>query len=272
METVRLATTAMGCRWEFALAGSDPVALRAAGEEAIEEVASAHARLSAFAGDSVVTRINAGAGVHFERVDAEVLELLSACESVRVATDGAFDVCVGRVMEARGYTRSPAGSSTTLEATVGRLVIDASASTVGLAEAGSAVDLGGVGKGFGLDLAVACLREFGVASAFVHAGTSSMAAIGRRHDGARWRVGLPGGGEVELEDSAMSVSGTEVQGGHVLDPRTGEPALERGAVAVRGPSAALCDAWSTACLVDSVNAGRLPGGYVCLEEAKAWTV
>lgn len=272
METVRLATLSMGCRWEFVLAGGDPVGLRAAGEEAIEAVESAHARLSAFAADSVVSRINAGAGKWAERVDAEVLGLVAVCESVRTASGGAFDVCVGRVMEAAGYRRSAPGSASASageSASVGRIEIDRGASTVGVVDAHGSIDLGGVGKGFGLDLAVEALREAGVDSAFVHAGTSSVAAVGRRPDGGAWKVALPWGGEVELVDAALSVSGTEVQGAHVVDPRTGEPAADRGAVAVTGPSATLCDAWSTACFVDETCIEAVPAGYVCLRGSRA---
>ncbi|MEM7755349.1 MAG: FAD:protein FMN transferase [Planctomycetota bacterium] len=263
METVCLATHAMGCRWEFVLAGADLAHLRAAGEEAIESVESAHERLSAFAADSVVSRINASAGKWAERVDAELLGLVLVCESVRTASVGAFDVCVGRVMEAAGYRRS--GTELGAEsARVGRIEVDRAASTIGLVDARSSIDLGGVGKGFGLDLAVESLREAGVGSAFVHAGTSSVAAVGHRPDGSAWRVALPWGGEVELVDTALSVSGTEVQGAHVVDPRTGEPAADRGPIALMGASAALCDAWSTACFVDESCVEKIPAGYVCL--------
>ncbi len=269
METVRLAVFAMGCRFELLLAGGSPASLRAAGEVAIEEIEEAHRRLSAFDAHSVVSRINAGAGRHAERVDREVLGLLDLCEEVRVASGGAFDITVGRVMETRGYRRSPEGSAAVCEARVGGLVIDRESSLVGLTDEAASIDLGGVGKGFGLDLAVRVLREAGVRSAFLHAGTSSVVSIGRRPDGEAWKVTLPsvpGGTPIDLVDSALSVSGTEVQGSHVMDPRTGEPARDARPVAVLGPSAAACDAWTTASFV---LRGRPPGlgsAYRCMIE------
>ncbi len=271
METVRLAVFAMGCRFELLLAGGSPPSLRAAGEAAIEEIEEAHRRLSAFDPHSVISRINAGAGRHAERVDREVLELLTLCEEIRLQSRGAFDITVGRVMESQGYRRS-AGGAAVCDARVGGLMIDREASLVGLSDAGAAIDLGGVGKGFGLDLAIRVLRESGVASAFIHAGTSSVAAIGRRPDGEAWRVTLPsgdgGGTTIDLADGALSVSGTGVQGNHVMDPRDGAPARNAHPVAVIGPVAAACDAWTTASFVLGARPPALPGAYRCMIETE----
>ncbi|MEM1184272.1 MAG: FAD:protein FMN transferase [Planctomycetota bacterium] len=279
MRTTRLATHAMGCRFELLLGGDDAPSLRAAGEEAIEEIEAAHRRLTAFESDSVVSRINAGAGVSAQRVDDELLELFCTCEQVRIASDGAFDVTVGRVMEMHGYKRSSGTDSTPSEAArTGPLVIDGSSGTVGLSDPNSSVDLGGVGKGFALDIAAQTLRESAVGSAFVHAGTSSVTSIGRRPDGALWRVSLPhdregGAVSIELGGVSLSVSGTEEQGGHVVDPREGVPSENRRAVAVIGPSAAACDAWSTACFVLGGRAPGMPDEYLCwVQTEESWAV
>ena len=86
-----------------------------------------------------------------------------------------------------------------------------------------------------------------------------------------WPVGV--GGEwgkiagfdsILLSGSAVSGSGTEVKGQHILDPRTGWPAEAHLAAWAIAPSAALSDALSTGFMVmstDEVKAccAKLPG-------------
>lgn len=247
MRAVRLATGAMGCRFELVVVGDDAGYLRAAGENALAEIEDAHQRLSRFAPDSIVSRLNRGAGGAPVRVDGEVLGLLSLCGQVRMASGGAYDVT------ATGPERSV-------------IEIDAERSSARIVEPGGMIDLGGVGKGYAIDLAIAELVDAGVGSAFVHAGGSSVAAFGRDERGEPWRVRL---GESDdtlvLDGLALSVSGTEHQGEHIVDPRSGVPAPESaGQFAITGPSAAACDAWSTAAFVLGSAPGTLPVGYRCM--------
>ena len=52
--------------------------------------------------------------------------------------------------------------------------------------------------------------------------------------------------EVKLKDKAISGSGTEVKGSHILNPKTGKPAQRHLAAWAIHPSAAVSDALSTA--------------------------
>jgi thiamine biosynthesis lipoprotein len=105
------------------------------------------------------------------------------------------------------------------------------------------------------------LREAGVASAFLHGGTSSVVAIGAPPGEAGWRVAIrdPRGGPavatVALCDEALGVSAPHGRiaacgAGHVLDPRSGQPVARGSLAAVVHDTATLADAWSTALLVD----------------------
>jgi thiamine biosynthesis lipoprotein len=114
--------------------------------------------------------------------------------------------------------------------------LDAAARTIAFSRPRMGLDLGGFVKGYAVDLAVAALREGGVAGAFVSAGESSVA--GFSDDASPWRVGVrhPSDGDellgvITLAGRALSTSGTgergfEVAGrrvSHLVDPRTGEP-------------------------------------------------
>ena len=141
-----------------------------------------------------------------------------------------------------------------------KIQIDREGGRVRFAHPQMQLDLGGVAKGFALDRAAETLRDGGVESALLHGGTSSAIAIGSPANEAGWRVRIgarPGGPVVVLRDTALGVSAPhgrmiEHEGhrlGHVIDPRTGEPAHGAASAFVVGPSGAMCDALSTALLV-----------------------
>ena len=129
------------------------------------------------------------------------------------------------------------------------------------------LDLGAIGKGYAVERAAELLRELGVTSALLHGGTSTVQAIGKPPGEEFWKVAiespaLPAGNAppllatVPLKDEAMSVSGVQVNSfvaggrtfGHIIDPRTAEPALGAVLAAVVLPSATETDALSTALL------------------------
>ncbi|MCX6565881.1 MAG: FAD:protein FMN transferase [Candidatus Aminicenantes bacterium] len=148
------------------------------------------------------------------------------------------------------------------------------------------LDLGGVGKGYALDQAAKILLEWGVSDALLHGGMSSALAAGsplaksgtdpesKLPARPGWPVGVGAGWpgaptRVVLSGRALSGSGTEVKGGHILDPRTGRPARGNLAAWASAPTAALSDALSTAFFVmtpDAVEAfvGRHPDIWACL--------
>jgi thiamine biosynthesis lipoprotein len=143
--------------------------------------------------------------------------------------------------------------------------LNAEDSTVRFEREGVMLDLGAIGKGYAIERAAEVLREAGVKSALLHGGTSTIYAIGHPPDAEFWLVAVERPGEeasstplakIPLEDEALSVSAVwgrsfESEGkayGHVLDPRTGQPAANASLAAVVLPSATETDALSTALL------------------------
>jgi thiamine biosynthesis lipoprotein len=260
----------MGTRFECVLAGfscaTDESHAMAAAEEVERIVREWHALLSAFDPASVVSRINAQAGRGAVRVPGELLALLERAVGYTRQTHGVFDVTLGSLMALHGFRGDDRGG---WARGVGALRLEPGSGSVGLAEAGVCLDLGGIAKGFVLDLCAAELRDLGVESALVHGGTSSAIAVGARPDGEPWKVGLApdreDGPVVELVDAAMSVSeprGRVVEGrGHIVDPRSGESAGGVELACVFGPSAEVCEVWSTALAVDESILGDLPEAY-----------
>ena len=76
MKTVSLARNAMATRFEMVLHGEDELGLRAAGEEAFDEITALAAQLNFFGPDSEVSRINAGAALGPVPVEPGLFRLL----------------------------------------------------------------------------------------------------------------------------------------------------------------------------------------------------
>ncbi len=137
------------------------------------------------------------------------------------------------------------------------------------------LDFGAIAKGYAIDRAIEVLKHRGIKNAIINAG-GDIRLIGRHRD-RPWRIGIRhprDKGEVvaslELEgDVAVVTSGDYerfymhdgVRYHHILDPKTGRPALKvQSATVVANGSAMLADAWSTALFVAGQpgNIGGMP--------------
>jgi thiamine biosynthesis lipoprotein len=274
---VRLATHAMGTRFELVLEGRDEPHARAVGEACVREIELWHTRLNAFSADSDVARINTGGP---KRVDGELLDLLECCESIRVASDGLFDITCGGAMAREGFRGAgpaPAPDPPATRDASPPLLLDRAGMTVSLAP-GRLLDLGGVAKGFALDRAGEVLREHGVEAALIHGGTSGVLAIGAPPGRDAWTVRVTGGQsgsgeglELSLRNECLAVTAPRGrksetgEKGHIIDPRTGRAVAIAGpgadTAAVTGRSALTCDAWAKPVLLLGARPAGLEQGY-----------
>ena len=279
MHRVTLARNAMATRFEVVLAGENPVRLRAAGEEALDEIERIEALLSLYRPASEIAQINARAAKEAVRVSPEVFQLLSACKELCALTEGAFDVTVAPLVRCWGFMEG--GGARPSEEEIARaresvgiqhLELDADRSTARFARPGMMLDLGSIGKGYAIDAAAEILQENGVAQALLHGGTSTIRAMGGDLGSGPWKVAieLPAnepGGEAELlsvanlENESLSVSAVwgkhfEIDGeiyGHIIDPRTGWPARAALLGASIVASSGVSDALSTGVLLGEEN-------------------
>lgn len=273
----------MATRFEVVLFGSRPEALRAAGEEALDEVESVEAWMSPYRTDSSLALLHREAHRYPGEpipVDPRLFAFLSAAIDLAQETEGAFDPTVGPLLRrcGLGVSASVMPVESPGFAPIGwqHVALDPVRRTVRFLRPGIEFHPGAVGKGWALDRAAEVLREAGVASALLHGGTSSVVALGHPPDAENWRVALPqppvgwrchwpdgAAPEVALMDETLSVSaawGRSMRTGddavpHIFDPRTDRPAKAMAVAAVALPSATASDAWSTALFVDG-HAGR----------------
>lgn len=292
-----LARRLMGTRFELALPGdsgpAEAARLRAAGEEALDEIERLDRQLSRFRADSEIAALNDRAGQEMMRIDPRLFRLLERLRGLWEETGGAFDPTVGPLMRAWGFDRASgawpeARAAETARALTGMEALELSADdcSARLARNGMELDLGGAGKGYALDEAMGLLEDLGVEHALLHGGTSSVVARGESGDGP-WRVAVadPRHPQEALavatlsDDARLGVSAVHGKAfigpdgrlcGHVLDPRSGRPVSGARLAAVLLPSATDADAWSTALLVlgrsGLESLARRPGAAALLLE------
>lgn len=270
-----LARNAMATRFELVLYGEQERSLKAAGEEALNEIERIEARISPFKPDSEISIINQNAYSHPIRASIEVYQLLKTANQVWQDSNGAFDITIGQLMRLWGF-RDDSDYHPELEdierirqnCGMNFLQLDDFNHTVKFLKNAVKIDLGAIGKGYAINQAIEILREEGIKSALLHGGTSTVAAIGRPPELNEWNIaveippdvltGFKGAvATANLNESSLSISGIWGRAkklgdkilGHIIDPRTGRPSDRIIMAVVVCKSAIFSDALSTALLV-----------------------
>lgn len=264
----------MATRFEIVLHGDNPVALRAAGEEALDEIERIEAQLSLYRNTSEIAHVNARAAHEAVQVSPAVFRLLEDARRLSEETGGAFDITIAPLVRCWGFmggTGALPSQDAIAEARskTGMHLVELNANnfTIRFVREGVMLDLGAIGKGYAIERATTILREDGVTSAILHGGTSTVCTIGCPPDADAWKIAIERPVEnpvtppatlavVPLKDESLSVSAVwgrsfrsgDKTFGHVINPRTGEPTNAALLSAVVLPSATETDALSTALL------------------------
>jgi FAD:protein FMN transferase len=272
--------TAMASPCQVLLCAPGEAAARALAQPAIDEVLRIERVYSRYRSDSVVGRINAGAGSgEWVALDAEAAGLFDYAAQLYALSGGLFDITSGVLrrawdfrqpripsdaelapllalvgwprVERRAAGEAPAGAA----GDAGR----AQAAAVRLPAAGMEIDFGGFGKEYAADRAAGILLARGVRHGYVNLG-GDIRVLGPQADGTPWRIGIqdPRDSErtiasIDIAEGALATSGDyeryfELDGRrycHILDPRTGMPVTYWRSVSVLAPLAIAAGSAST---------------------------
>ncbi|MFI5797652.1 FAD:protein FMN transferase [Streptomyces sp. NPDC051677] len=184
----------------------DTVVPDEAGDAVFAWLREVDARFSPFKAESEVSRYGRGE-LSADELSADLVEVLEICERYRVATGGAFDV------------RLP----------------------------GRGLDPCAVVKGWSVQRAAALLTGAGLSRFCLNAGGDVVVS------GGPWRVGVrhPEIADklcavLDLSDAAVATSARYERGDHILDGRTGRPAVGLDSLTVVAPTLTEADSVATA--------------------------
>ena len=230
---------------------------------------------------SELSRLNRKAARRPTRVSKEMWKLLKASRRVSELSGGAFDITyasAGKLYDYRERER-PANAelANAVDAINYRHVVLMRGRRVRYSHPGVSIDLGGIAKGYAVDLGIEILQKHGVTEALVAAGGDSRIIGDRR--GRPWTVGVQDPRDkskmialLPLADTAVSTSGDYeryfeddgVRYHHIINPDSGDSARELRSVTILGPEGLFTDALSTAVFVLGLEPGlklidTLPG-------------
>jgi thiamine biosynthesis lipoprotein len=257
---------------------------QAAVSAGFQEIRRLEELLSTWIPTSEISRINEAAGRRPVLVSPETMAVLKRSLEIAELTDGGFNIAIGPAVDAWSVTeRMRVPSDAELDALrplvdLSQVKLDEKAGTVFLAKPGMRIDVGGIGKGFAADLAVAVMQSAG-ATAGVVALAGDIKTFGRLPDGTKFPFGIQHPrregavlARVELQDEAISTAGDYerfferdgVRYHHILDPRTLKPARDCQSVTVIARDGTMADGLDTGIFVLGSERGmalieRLPG-------------
>lgn len=250
---------------------------RAAVDVAYARLDQVNHLMSDYVSDSEVGRINVLAARQTLVVSPETFEVLRRAREFAKASGGAFDVTYRPLKEvwkqaAKDNVLPPQSLLDETRRRIGydKLLLDPATRAVTPTIDGIQIDLGGIAKGYALDLAAQAALDAGATAVLVNVG-GDVLAVGAQASGQPWRIGIkhpfgPGlAGRIALfGHRAVATSGTQQRftdvGGkhysHIIDPRTGRPAEQAPSVTVVAPDGITADAWATVFSVLTVEEGR----------------
>ena len=220
---------------------SETECLRAVAEEMFDETRWLETLLSRFVEDSDVSQINRLSYGESIVVSSETFHCLELAEEVTRLTNGYFDVAY----------LSPSASGSERPFTLLYKPHRVRSEVKSLH-----IDLGGIGKGFALEHVSPIPLRYGYSRVLLGADSSTILALDPPDNKPGWEVHVEINGKeqsVELNNMAVSCSGTSVRGEHIFDIKRRSWILLSTRCCLLAPSATLADAFSTAGLID-VNA------------------
>lgn len=270
--------SAMGTEFSVVLVAENKQRASEIADIAFAEVDSIEQLLSNYRESSELSRINRQAAHRPITVDPETFRFLEESQHWSEVSDGAFDITVGPLMRAWGFFEHhghipSAEVLRRAKSDVGwqKVKLNAVDRTVRFTHEDVELDPGGIGKGFAVDAVVRLLREQGVRSALISAGSSTIYAIGAPTGERGWKVVVrsplvnkPVLSTIYLRDMSLSSTNCSeknfiVHGVvycHIMDPRSGWPVRGRVHVTVLHPSATASDALSNVLFVERPDVAK----------------
>jgi thiamine biosynthesis lipoprotein len=231
---------------------------------------------------SEISRLNQLKGLKKQKISAEMMSFLERTSQIVQLTEGRFDPTVRPLYQLwktnmdKGYTPTSNEIEALLPA-IGWKHIHYSEGFFWKDHDATSLDLGGIAKGYCVDLIAERLRSAGYENFYIEWGGEIFAG-GKHPDDRPWRIYISKNGNpdveealaiVDLNDAAIATSGNYYQNWvvkteaktikytHIINPKTGYP-LESDhrsitSASVEAPNCMLADALATALMMPSEN-------------------
>lgn len=260
----RFSHQAMATTFEIIIQHDNARYAEQAAGQAFDELDRLEGELSRFIENSDISRINNLPAGQPLLIGLPTFECLKLSAQLYAETNGAFDVTIGSLLRCwlnKDKTlRNPSEQELNLaqqRTGMNLIKLNEAHYTVELLASPVQVDLGGIGKGYALDVMAELLRDWSIETAVLHGGFSTVLAMDAPAGTKGWPLTLSNPLDrsqtlayVHLQRSAVSGSGVQ-KGQHIIDPRTARPAEGKRAAWSCARDGATADILSTAFVVMS---------------------
>ena len=266
----------LGSPFEMTVVAKDTVEANVYINMAVGEVRRIENEISDWIPTTPISEVSRNAGIKPVKVPLEVFELVERAIKVSEITSGAFDISyasMDRIWKFDGSMKempTPEAIKKSVEK-IGykNIILDKNEHTIFLKMEGMKLGLGGIGQGYIADKIYALLLSKGCNSGLVNV-SGDIFAWGKQPDGNPWTVGIVNPmnknkifATFPLENSAVETSGSYEKFvifdgkrySHIIDPRTGYPAMGVVSVSVFAKQTEIADALATGIFVLGVEVG-----------------
>lgn len=257
-DVLSFAGETMGTRWSLH-AVSAPSDAGVGVQAALDLVV---AQMSQWEPESDLSRFNRASAGEWYVVPPEFGHVVAAALEIAEASGGAFDPSLGELTERWGFGSAGPVDAPPDESSFARRAVEIDSEGLRIRRGGGArLDLSGIAKGYGADLAAEWLLGQGVRHFLIEVG-GELRGEGLRPDGQPWWVDVempPTSSippwRIALHDLSVATSGNYRRGfasggryySHSFDPRTGRPIVNGvSSVTVLHRSCMMADGWATA--------------------------
>jgi thiamine biosynthesis lipoprotein len=245
-------------------------------EQVFREFDRLESLLSVWKDGSDVVRMNTNAGVAPVPVSQDTIAVLREAAEASELTRGKFDITFGALTDIWRFDHDQDNvvpDRQQIETRLPRIdyravQVNGTARTAFITRPNMKVHLGGIGKGYAIDRAIALLRDRGLRDFMIQSGGDLYVA--GTNGGAPWMLGIadPRGDHqpfatLQISDGTFSTSGDYersfmkdgVRYHHLLDPDLGEPARGCRSVTIVTSRAVRADVLSTGVFIMGPDAG-----------------
>ena len=234
-----------------------------------------NASMSTYREESELSRLNQQPVGAWMAISAELMQVLQASQDISAASDGAFDVTVGSLVNLWSFGPEARPLKTPEDTELKQRMTEIGWQSLELDAEGQRarrtrnnyVDLSAIAKGHAVDRVSAFLKSQGLNDHLVNIGGDLIASGWRDNQQQPWRIGveLPDSSQSQVARHILSISNLSVatsgdyrnyfeadgqRYSHTIDPRNGLPVQHNlASTTVLHPSNMLADGWATALLV-----------------------
>jgi FAD:protein FMN transferase len=272
-DSIRRARPLLGTFVEIAIPDEAQAGLNEAFEAAFSAVAKVHELMSFHDVNSDVSKLNREASEHPVMVDAWTYHVLQDALDLHRRSAGLFDITIAPVLQHMGLLP---GARDQRSSTSKKIVMDEAVELlpgrrVRFLRPDTAIDLGGIAKGFAVDRAVDALKGRGVSRGLVNAG-GDLVAFGPRPQAVhvrdprdpRWCIC-----RVDVMDEALASTGigfgplrsVNTSESAIIDPHSQRPVIDFVGATTRAPSCWMADALTKIVMIAGAGASALLEHY-----------